>query len=136
MLPVNRHPPANQLRAFARLWLPLFVAAFGAVLSRHHQSTASAIAVWTIGGALVLTVLASMDAARVVFVGLMLLTYPIGWIVSTVALLLLFCLVFTPLGWAMRLAGRDPLRLRTRRDASQWLPTPQDDSPERAFRQY
>jgi hypothetical protein len=71
-----------------------------------------------------------------VFVGLMVITYPIGLVVSTVALALLFYLVFTPLGWGMRLAGRDPLRLRTRGDATQWQPIQQDADARQMFRQF
>ena len=62
--------------------------------------------------------LASREAARIIFVGLMTVTYPIGLVVSTLALGFMFYVVFTPLGFFMRLAGRDPLRLKARRDAT------------------
>ncbi len=70
------------------------------------------------------------------FIGLLVVTYPIGFVVSTIALAIMFYLVFTPLGLGMRLFGRDPLRLKQRDTASQWTPYEQVDDPERAFKQY
>ena len=136
MLPINRNPSARDLRSFARIWFPLFVVFLGTMLWWRAQQPAAAFVVWGIGAAAELAVLASPAVARQVFVGLMIVTYPIGLVVSTVALGLLFYLVFTPLGWAMRLAGRDPLRLRTRADRSEWHPIQQSDDPDREFRQF
>jgi hypothetical protein len=136
MVPINRNPSARDLRSFARIWFPAFVALVGAVLYwRFHLPTA-AFAVWAAGAVVVLAVLANTAVARAVFVGLLIVTYPIGMVVSTAALAILFYLVFTPLGWGMRLAGRDPLRLRARGEASDWRPMTQDDDPQRAFRQF
>ncbi len=136
MLPINRHPSAKDLRSFGRLWFPLFVLAIGIVLWWRFALPTSAFVVWGVGAAVAVAVVASLVVARAVFVGLMIVTYPIGLVVSTLALAILFYGVFTPLGWIMRLAGRDPLRLRTRDAPSQWQPHPQDDNPERIFRQF
>jgi ABC-type uncharacterized transport system permease subunit len=136
MLPINRHPSARELRSFARIWFPAFVALVGAVLYWRVDRPAAAAAVWAVGAAAAIAVLASPAIARVVFVGLLIVTYPIGLVVSTLALAALFYLVFTPIGWAMRLAGRDPLRLRARGGPSDWQPVTQDDDPQRAFRQF
>jgi Saxitoxin biosynthesis operon protein SxtJ len=47
----------------------------------------------------------------------------LGKVVSPVALGILFYAVLTPVGIAMRVAGKDPLRLRWDRDAaSYWIP--------------
>jgi Saxitoxin biosynthesis operon protein SxtJ len=136
MVPINRNPSARDLRSFARIWFPLFVAFLGAMLWWRANQAVAAYVVWGIGALVAAASLASQAVARRVFVGLMIVTYPIGLVVSTIALVLLFYLVFTPLGWAMRLAGRDPLRLRTRAERSEWHPVQQSDDPERAFRQF
>ena len=129
MLPIDWNPGARELRSFTRIWFPLFVVMIGSVLRwRFHLPDASLWA-WGVGA------LADLRVARAVFVGLMVITYPIGLVVSTVALALLFYLVFTPLGWGMRLAGRDPLRLRTRADTTEWQPITQDVD-DRMFRQF
>jgi hypothetical protein len=46
---------------------------------------------------------------RPIFIGLSLVTFPIGWLVSELTLLLLFYGVFLPLGFVMRAVGYDPL---------------------------
>jgi polyferredoxin len=136
MLPINRNPGASEVRAFSRIWFPLFVAVFGAMAWWRWDSPTAAIAIWVIGGALVGLVLASAEAARIVFVALITISYPIGLVLSTTALGFMFYLVFTPLGFLMRRAGRDPLRLRQREASSHWTPYRQIDDPEQAFRQY
>jgi len=118
------------------MWLPLFVAAVGAVAWWRLDSLLAAVVAWGLGSAVIAVVLASREAARSVFVGLQVITYPIGLVVSTAALAFMFYVVFTPLGWTMRRLGRDPLRLRARGDASHWVPYTQNDDPARAFRQY
>jgi saxitoxin biosynthesis operon SxtJ-like protein len=135
MLPINRNPDARELRTFARIWFPLFVAVF-AGLTWWRGAPLAAGVIFAAGAALAALILASREAARIFFVGLMTITYPIGLVVSTVALGFMFYVVFTPLGFFMRLAGRDPLQLKKSSAASQWTPYDQDDSPERAFRQY
>ena len=50
---------------------------------------------------------------RLIYVGWMVLAFPIGWTVSQVMLALMFFGLFTPIGLVFRLIGRDPLQ-RTR----------------------
>jgi hypothetical protein len=136
MLPINRHPGAKELRAFTRIWFPLFVLLFGGMIWWRAGSLMGAVITWSVGGALLAAALASANVARIVFVGLVTVTYPIGLAISTVVLALMFYVVFTPFGFVMRLAGRDPLRLKQRNAASNWTPYHQIDDPEQAFRQY
>jgi hypothetical protein len=135
MLPINRNPGAKELRTFARIWFPLFVVVAGGLTWWRGESPATAAIVWLLGAALAALMLASTEAARIVFVGLMTITYPIGLVVSTLTLAFMFYVVFTPLGFLMRRGGRDPLQLKPT-SGSLWTPYEQDDSPERAFRQY
>lgn len=135
MLPINRHPSARELRSFRRLWLPLFVVVAGALAWWRLESPATAIAVWILGGALAAGALYSPEVARMIFVGLQALTYPIALVVSTLALAILFYAVFTPIGWSMRRAGHDPLQLR-RGKQSRWVPCTRKDDPAEAMKQY
>lgn len=136
MLPINRNPGPRELRTFARIWFPLFVAGAGAMTWWRGGSPMTAVIVWVVGAVLAALILASAEAARVFFVGLMTISYPIGLVVSTLALGIMFYLVFTPLGWVMRLKGRDPLRLRQRGASSHWTPYEQSNDPQRSFHQY
>ena len=136
MLPINRNPSAHELNRFRRLWLPLFVLVAGGVAWWQFGSLMTAAIIWAIGGALVALGLSSVEHGRTLFVGLQTITYPIGLVLSTIALMVLFYVVFTPIGWLMRLMGRDPLRLRVRAQPSNWVPYHEDHSTGRAFRQY
>lgn len=136
MLPINRNPDVRVLASFRRIWFPLFVVAAGVMLWWQFDLARAAWAVWAVGAAVEVVVIASERVARAVFVGLQMATYPIGLVVSTIALALTFYLVMTPIGWVMRLAGRDPLRLRERDASSHWLESKQDEEPQRAFRQF
>jgi hypothetical protein len=74
---------------------------------------------------------------RPIFVGWMVLAFPIGWVVSLVALAVLFYGVFTPIGLAFRLAGRDFLKLR--RDANAetyWEPMVLSSDPKSYLNQF
>jgi len=48
----------------------------------------------------------------------------LGWINSRILLGLMYYVVFTPLGFVLRLAGRDPLRRRGPATGSYWIPRP------------
>src|SRR2546421_396631 len=62
---------------------------------------------------------------RPLFVGWMILVFPIGWLMSRVMLAVLYYGLFTPLAVAFRLGGRDALRRRTRPAGdSYWVPRP------------
>jgi hypothetical protein len=136
MITIDYRPAARQIRSFARIWLPLFVVALGGMLWWRTGRFTPTVWVWAVGGAISLATLASFQVARLVFVGLVVITYPIGLIVSNLVLGAMFFLVFTPLGILMRLFGRDALALRARKRPSHWVRYEQDDRPERAFRQF
>jgi hypothetical protein len=136
MIPLHVHPGAREIRSFTRIWFPLFVLALGGMLWWRTGSSPPAFWVWGVGAVLGASMLASARLARAVFVALVLVTYPIGLVVSMTVLAAMFFLVFTPIGLLMRLAGRDPLGLRARGRPSHWLEYDQDDRPARAFRQF
>jgi ABC-type uncharacterized transport system permease subunit len=136
MLPINRHPAASELAKFSRIYLPAFVVLFGALLWWRSESMTPALITWAVGGIAAAGALASAEVARLLFVGLQTVTYPLGLIVSTVVLAFLFFVVFTPIGLVMRAIGRDPLRLRARQASTHWLPYRQNDDPKHAFRQF
>lgn len=135
MLPINRNPGARELRSFSRIWLPLFVVVAGAMAWWRLESAATAIAVWVLGGMLAASALRSREVARMIFVGLQTVTYPIGLLISTLALAFLFYAVFTPIGWVMRRTGHDPLQLR-RGKQSRWIPYTRQDDASEAMKQY
>ncbi len=133
---VPRNPSPTMLRQFAALWLVVFLAMSAwEIFVRERSSVGLALAV------LALTVgplgLANSRLIRPIFVGWMVLAFPIGWTVSLVLLALVYYGVVTPVGLLLRLAGHDPLRLR--RDpglATYWVTKPAVSDVRRYFRRY
>ena len=130
------HPDRRTLRQFAVLWL-LFFGGMAAwqVLCRHRTGLGLSI------GALALVVglagLTRPDWIRLIFVGWMILAFPIGWTISQLVVLILFYGLFTPIGLVFRLIGRDPLhRARTVGVESYWTPKPAPADVRRYFKQF
>lgn len=114
----------------------LLCGVLGAYLRLAAPLTASVV--WVLGGlALVLAVVAPMRL-QPVYRAWMIVTWPLRWLVSHLALGILFFGVVTPIGWLMRLRGHDPLRLRTHTslETTLWTEVKPDDGPDRVFQQF
>ena len=76
-------------------------------------------------------------AIRPVYVAAMVAAFPIGWVVSRVALALIFYGIFTPVAVLFRLIGRDALtRTRPASHQSYWQPKPEPTDMKQYFRQF
>jgi len=74
---------------------------------------------------------------RPLFVALSLVSYPMGFMVSHVALAVLFFGVLTPVGLLFRVLGRDPLARGFEPDRpSSWVDLPKVASKEDYFKQF
>ena len=51
----------------------------------------------------------SLKLTKLIYLGMILLTMPIGWVVSFILMAAFYYLLLTPLGLIFRLIGRDPL---------------------------
>jgi hypothetical protein len=134
---VDFDPPLRQVRQFARIWLPLFGVVFsGLLLYRGHSATlvgsvAGVVAVLTAGA------LASDAFARRVFITLLAVTAPIGWVVSMLLLAAIYFVILTPISLVRRARGADHLRLtRAPAGESYWEPRQHDERSDRAFSQF
>ncbi len=79
----------------------------------------------------------SPQAVRPVYVVWMLLTFPIGWVLSHLVLALVYYGVVTPIGLILRICGRDSLQLRQNPTATTyWNERNQPSDPARYFRQF
>jgi len=75
---------------------------------------------WAVVGLLSAAGVVYPPSIRPVFVGLILLTYPIGWVVSHVLLGSIFYLLFLPIGLVLRMTGHDPLQRKPPVGSSLW----------------
>jgi hypothetical protein len=123
------------LRQFAAAWLVFGLGWATAQWFRNHHNAAIILAVVavTIGGVGLIV----PRAVRWLFIAAMIVAFPIGWVVSQLALALMFYGIITPLALFFRLRGRDVLqRKRPPAGASLWTPKIQPDDIRRYFRQY
>lgn len=77
------------------------------------------------------------ELGRKLYVGWMVAVTPAGWAVSSLVLVLIYYVVFTPIGLILRLAGRDPLRRRfDPRAQSYWVARSRRQGAATYFRQF
>lgn len=129
-------PSDRMLRQFAALWI-VFFGAIAALqvfpLHRHALGIVLAVLAVTVGP----LGLAWPRTIKPVFIGWMILAYPIGWIVSRIVLGVLFYGLFTPVAWVFRCIGRDELALKTQpTEATYWCPKPSAADQSQYLRQF
>lgn len=129
-------PTQRTLRSFCGLGA-LFFGGIATWQGLVRGNASVAIALGVIAVAFGVCGLIRPAAIRPVYVAWMVVAFPIGWLVSTVLLAITYYGVFTPIGLAFRLVGRDPLRLRRRQDSnSYWIQKPGITDPRRYFQQF
>lgn len=136
LVPINWNPDRKTLGEFSELAL-FFVGMVACPLAYLRGHAWLAASLWVAA-----TACRAVGAWRPmwlkpVFLGLTLAGWPIGWVVSHVSLALLYHGVVTPIGLALRLAGRDPLaRQFDRTAATYWEPYNPDRGMDRYLRQF
>jgi len=120
MIAIQWNPSTKQLRQFAGIWFPAFCALVGWAIG-HKTGLWSEVEIgWVLAGVLSVGGLVLPALIRPIFVGLILLTFPIGWVVSHLLLGLIFYGLVTPMGYILRISGHDPLQLKKPGGNSVW----------------
>ena len=120
MIAIQWNPERKQLRQFAAIWFPAFCALVGWIVGKKTGHWAGVEVVWVVCAGVALAGFIHPPLIRPVFVGLILATFPIGWVVSHFLLGAIFYLLVTPIGLALRLTGHDPLQLKPPAGPSLW----------------
>ena len=145
MIEINLRPDETTLRQFgfiavvgfgfiaAIAWFELLIFAFGLGEARPYVAG-------TLAGLAGLSALFSLvypKANLPIYVGLTIIAFPIGFVLSYVIMGVLFYLLITPVGLFFKLTGRDPLNRRFEPDAeSYWVPVGPPRARESYFRQF
>ena len=136
MIEIDRHPGPRALRQFAGLFL-VFFGVVGFLVLRRSDSLVAASVIWAVALLVASVGFVRPTAIRLVYVGLAYAAFPVGWVVSHVMLALVLYLVLTPIGWVLRLLGRDPLaRGFDPHASSYWTPHRPAARIDRYFRQF
>jgi hypothetical protein len=129
-------PPLRVLRQFAALWL-LFFAALACWQGLLEGNGTTALVLTGLALAIGPLGLLRPQVVRPLFVGWMVLAFPIGWMVSRILMVLLFYGVFTPVGLVFKLMGRDALSRRYQPDKdTYWSPKAAPAGARSYFRQF
>jgi hypothetical protein len=134
---IQWHPTIRELRVFG---IGGLLASIAAALVLHFVWGAAVL--WTVavlatGTALCLCSLVSTRLTRLLYIGLTLVTMPIGFVVSFVLLAVFYFLLLTPVALVFRLIGRDVLCRRFDAAAeSYWVPHKANEDMARYFHQF
>jgi hypothetical protein len=135
MLSIDRQPTATDLKLFGAS-LSGLLAGIGAWFWLRTSWHTAAWCLWVAAAVLCATYYAAPRIQRPLYRGWLIGMFPLAWLMSTLVLGILFYGLVTPIGFISRLAGRDPLQLRTSRD-SYWIARPTGPTPKsRYFRQH
>jgi len=138
LIEINRNPSARELRQFGTIWLPAFLLLVAAALVRRWHAPILAAAVPAVLAAIAFVVAWAAPARlKPVFVGMMVATSPIGWLVSHLIMVVIYFVVLTPIGVLRRTFWGDALHRHfdTTVD-SYWIPRPPEEEPRRYFKQF
>ena len=134
LVEINWEPTDRQLRQFgtaALIVLPLAAWWWGGASSCVFWTGATA------GGAAALLAILRPASLKAVFLGLSLLSMPIGMVMAELAMLLVYGIAVLPIGLFFRLVGRDPLqRGLDRSAATYWEPRKPPSGPASYLRQW
>jgi hypothetical protein len=137
LIEINTAPARRQLRTFGVIWFPLFCGMVGLIVWKATRSDGAWIAASSVAVLSVLLGLVAPKLLRPLFVGLMVVSFPIGWVVSHVLMAFVYYAVITPVGLALRIAGRDLLNRRLEPDAkTYWEAMPAPENKGRYFKGY
>ena len=136
ILDLRMNPSKGELRWFGLTMLAFSVVVAGLVYWRA-ESTRAAATIVGVGSVLCVAFYALRPLRLPIYRTWMRAFHPIGWLLSHVVLISIFYLVLTPIGFALRLVGYDPLERRIDASAeSYWTRHDPGERADRYFRQF
>ncbi len=146
LIKVNWTPDNRQLRNFGMAGFFVFSLIGGLIIWRKsfvgfaltdETASTSSIALIAAAFACFAFSMVAPGLLRPLYLGLTLVTLPIGMVLSPLVMAVLYFGVFTPLGIAMRLRGWDPLDRKFEPEAaSYWVKREMKRTPASYFNQY
>ena len=133
---INWNPDKNVLGQFAEFGM-FFLGLVAAPLMVYRENMTAAVVFWAAAIALRALSLIKPSWVKPVFIALSVVTWPIGWVISHVALAIVYYGVFTPLALVFKLIGRDAMTRKFNPDAeTYWESYNPDTGPARYLRQF
>ena len=132
----NIKPSAKILREFGIIALFGF-GLVGALLGLKWEAWTASYVLWALGAVSFVLALVQPRLLLPLYVVLMVVAFPIGFVISNVILLALYFGLFTPYSMVLRLIGRDTMKRKFEPEAeSYWIDRTDNKPVAQRFRQY
>ena len=136
MIPIPTDPDRRTLGQFSEAWM-FALGMVAAPMALWRGYVASALLLWLAAVIGRVAGLVRPESLRWLFVGLMILTWPMGWVASNLLLAIVYYGVVTPIGVCRRFRRPDPLGRELDRSAeTHWVQVHSKTRPDRHFRQF
>lgn len=124
------------LRQFAGIWL-VFLGGLAVYWGWYRGYTMAGWILAALAGTIGPLGLLAPQLIRPIWMASLIVTFPIGWVVSRVLIGILFYGVFTPFALVFRLIGRDALQRHSKPGGdTYWVPKPAVADVGRYYRQF
>ncbi len=132
----NINPSAKMLREFGIIALFGF-GLVGALLGLKWEAWTASYVLWALGAVSFVLALVQPRLLLPLYVALMVVAFPIGFVISNVILLALYFGLFTPFSMVFRLIGRDTMKRKFEPEAeSYWIKRTGSTPASQRFKQY
>ncbi len=137
LLKINWHPNRKELGDFGKVALIATVLISLLLWGIKGVGFKWTLPILAVGLIIFVASKTSEKLTRTIYLGLTMLTLPIGFTISFILLAAFYYMVITPIGLVFRLMRRDPLcRKFDNTTDSYWLPRPPTRGLNRYFRQF
>jgi len=137
LIEIKWRPKPKELRNFGKITLIASAAVSILLYVFKDIETKWSVAIATLGISVFLTSLSSIKLTRFIYLGLTLITFPIGWTISFILMALFYFLLITPLGLFFRLMGKDLLSRKFNPNAkSYWVAHKPPENIRQYFHQF
>ncbi len=137
LVEIDWNPKSKQLQSFGKI--ALVASAVISLLLYLLKGVAIqwVLIIFAFGFITFIISMISLKLTKMIYLGMTLVTLPIGWVVSFILLSAFYFLLLAPLGLIFRLIGRDPLCRKFDPNAkSYWLSRQPPKGPEQYFHQF
>ena len=137
MIEINWNPKKKELHSFGIIALITAILLSLLLFFLKHPAIYWIVFIISLGIIIFLNSLISARVTRIIYLGMIFITYPIGYVVSYSVLAAFYFLIITPVGLVFRLAGKDHLHRNFDHAAkSYWLKRQSPDKLDRYFHQF
>lgn len=132
----NINPSAKMLREFGIIALFGF-GLMGTLLGLKWDAWTASYALWVVGAVSFVLALVQPRLLCPIYVALMIVAFPIGFVISNVILLALYFVLFTPFSIVFRLIGRDTMKRKLEPEMeTYWIKRTGEAPASQRFKQY